>query len=145
MTRAVSVRFATTTGRSPIRTLRHSWNRFRLRSPDRRRSAIPLAAQRRLVSANVDALRSTLRRLAATALDTRRAASPSLDNPCLISQSPPRYRFVVFAPCQEEVMSKQMLLPSHIINRVKWLIGASTVYQAVRFRKQAAEMPDRLR
>jgi hypothetical protein len=44
-----------------------------------------------------------------------------------------------------EVMSKYTPLPSHIINRVKWLTAASTVYQAARFRKQAEEMPDPLR
>jgi hypothetical protein len=107
MTRAVSVRFATTTGRSPIRILRHSWNLLRLRSPDKRRSPNPPAAQRRLVSANVDILRSTLRRpAAATAFDMGRGASHSLENTWLISQSTRHYRFVVFARCQDEVMTE---------------------------------------
>jgi hypothetical protein len=105
MTRAVSVRFATTTGRSPIRILRHSWNLLRLRSPDKRRS--PSTAQRILVSANVDILRSTLRRpAAAAAFDMRGGASHSLENTWLISRSTRHYRFVVFARHQDEVMTE---------------------------------------
>jgi len=97
MTRAVSTRFATTTGRSPIRILRHSWKRFRLRSPDKRCSPIPLAAQRRLVSVNVDVLRSTLRRPAAAALDMGGGTSYSVDSTWLISQSARQYCLVVLA------------------------------------------------
>jgi hypothetical protein len=96
MTRAVSIRFATTTGRSPIRILRHSWNRLRRRSPDKRRSSIPLAAQTRLVSANVDILRSTLRRPVATEFDMGSGASHSLDSTWLISRSTRQNRFVIF-------------------------------------------------
>jgi hypothetical protein len=55
---------------------------------------------------NVDILRSALRRPAAAEFDMGRAVSHSLDNTRLISPSTRRYRFVVFARCRHEVMTK---------------------------------------
>jgi hypothetical protein len=65
---------------------------LRLRSPDNRRSPIPLAAQPSLVSANVDilrsTLRSTLRRPAAAGFDVGEEASHSLLNTSIITVNP---------------------------------------------------------